>query len=332
MLAVILLSAFGLLAALVGNLSSAYVGSTQVLNQKLIKQQKMELNQTAVLIQKITQDFLDVPGSTGNPNPAAWLCDGTHAASNQIRRVVTCRGTPAVAYDVWNRPLNGVMVRQAGMGMFAQPRFAATAPVVGITLVSWGPNGQLDTTLPVNPTTLNQLTTISMGGDDVGITFTNQRTQESNWQKVVSNAVEIGQSASRFYAERSKIFQQSLGSYYSTSNITLDDTDINKWKALPGAPNFTAILSPVGVSGAINADIIGASENLDAIGRSLVNGDNSTGRFTLNANVTSSNQSGLGTELDTLNLSLTQSNTAWVVAAPVCTASSFNCIVIKGGY
>lgn len=334
MFAIILFALFGILTGVVGGIAYTFTHSTQMLNALLRADQARTLSDLKELVQVISADALDVPGTAGNPGPAVWLCNPANGTVSLTKRVISCQSGTNLALDEWHRPLQGVMVRQTGVGMYAKPGMAGTAPVVAMAIISSGPNGVLDTALPTNPTTLAQVTGITIAGDDIGTTFSNQLTQSKAWQNIITQAQILGQIAGRYYYDKSIAFQKTISSSDVSGSLNISEEDIQGWKRLPGAPNFTDIMNPQGSTASnIDDNKIGATQYRNDVERTLVNASNGAGHFNLVATVSSSGIAGTGQEKDTLLLTLTQTSTGWSTGVPQCNgANPTSCIVIKGGY
>jgi len=347
MQALVLFIMFGVLAATIGSIIGNYAEGTAAFIQRMEEAQSKVFDDIqTVLLGIVVPNALESPdtGLLSNRDPAVYMCQ-----NEDLQRVVPCRtlsGTLGMV-DMWGNRIQGRLHRFNGTTVHS---FAPGAlmgfnvPVTAYVLVSGGADGIVDVrlqqainSLGSSPDIRTMLglaayrTTTGAAGqstDDIVVTFSDQRAQETNLAGLSNAISRIGAAALRYYQGRVAVNYANIGNAYEDifedGPITLDDDTLNQWQT-PTGVSFAAIAS--------NFNLLGADEDRTFIQRTLPTG----GGFDLTTNSSVS---------DCIDYTLTpRSGTNWSLAvAPNCrstanlactsncvSALSINCIRVQGG-
>ncbi|RYG61564.1 MAG: hypothetical protein EON60_03040 [Alphaproteobacteria bacterium] len=214
-----------------------------------------------VVTTDITPEFMHA-----NPNNLATLAAYLRGMP-QLKQLASAR-TGDAATDAWGRELRGAIFT-ANEALQAN----VFAPVTGIALVSAGPDGVFQTTVPT-VTQLSQVTGIAApsGSDDIVVTFNNRRAQEDVFASMQAALRRIGTAAVKelqgrlaTHREKQLVAYQKAITEGKSPDISMLDVSKD-----PTAPTFKKLDSTT--AGLANRSALGIDGDFDMLQRTVKGG------------------------------------------------------------
>jgi hypothetical protein len=273
MQAMFIFSLFTFVLALMGSIMTSGSKSSEILTEERIKETGRFFEAMAQVIKTdVTQKYL-----TANPNNHSTI-------PNYITGLPEVAAMSAGLYssvgiDAWGKPLQGAIVTQYQLiTASADANSTVSVPVTAIAFVSSGPDGELQTVIPTNPTTINAVRNIvvptdSSGkptSDDIVYTFDNREDQMRLLQTIHSHMERIGTASLKEYQYRVTDFRANLIKEYET-NVSL-----GKAVAAPDMDLSTYANPPKMLSLETDANryALGVDEDMAVLQRELASGRN----------------------------------------------------------
>jgi hypothetical protein len=233
---------FGLLSSIIGGIIAVSNLTTQRLRVMLLNEAHEQFRSANVMLNgQYIPNYLQsppIPGA-GTSTPAGpYVC-----GIEDIRQILNC--SSGVPKDPWNHDITGVVVRQM-QAIATKTNLVFNVPVTGYALLSAGPDGIIQSTLPSNPTTIAQLTALTPSGDDILEVFTDQKGQQDNVGRVEGALTRIGQAAIQNYQRQfALIVKPSLASIYAAANFADITTPAaqNYWKTYVTQTSGTQVVN-----------------------------------------------------------------------------------------
>jgi hypothetical protein len=233
---------FGLLSAIIGGIIAVSNLTTQRLRIMLLNEAHEQFREANVMLNgQYIPNYLQsppIPGA-GTSTPAGpYVC-----GIEDIRQILNC--SSGVPKDPWNHDVTGVVVRQM-QAMATKNNLVFNVPVTGYALLSAGPDGIVQTTLPTNPTSIAQLTALTPAGDDILGVLTDQKGQQDNVGRIETAMSRIGQAATQNYQRQfSLIVKPNLASIYAAANFAdiTSDAAQNYWKTYVTQTSGTVVVN-----------------------------------------------------------------------------------------
>jgi hypothetical protein len=239
---------FGLLSAIIGGIITLSNLTTQRLRVMLLNQAHEEFRDADVMLNgQYIPDYLQSPPiAGGGPSTPAgpYVC-----GIEDIRQILNC--SSGVPKDPWNKDLTGVVVRQM-QAIATKNNLVFNVPVTGYALLSAGPDGVVQTTLPTNPTSIGQLTALTASGDDILEVFTDVKGQQDNVGRIENALSRIGQAATENYQHQfSLIIKPDIAAIYAAANFTdvTSPAAQNYWKIYVTQTSGTQVVNLTSGSG-----------------------------------------------------------------------------------
>ncbi|RYG61746.1 MAG: hypothetical protein EON60_02370 [Alphaproteobacteria bacterium] len=214
-----------------------------------------------VVTSDITPEFM-------HANPSNYTTLATYLRGMpQLKQLASSR-TGDAATDAWGRQLRGAIFT-ANEALQAN----VFAPVTGIAMVSAGPDGVFQTTVP-NVTQLSQITGISApsSSDDIVITFNNRRAQEDVFASMQAAMRRIGTAAVKELQGRLSAHREKQLAAYQKAITEGKSPDINMLDVSKDstAPTFKKLDSTT--AGLANRRALGVDGDFDVLQRTVRGG------------------------------------------------------------
>lgn len=217
MQAILLISIFTLFLSLVTGIIVSGSGNVEQLKRLYQLETEAWFQRIAdVTLNDLTLTNLEAGVAVGrDANIRAWI-----TSTPELNALRINGGLPT--HDAWNRPITGaasVQLRELNQ----TSTNSVQAPVTAIALISGGSNGVVEEPLATQLNTIPLTNLNVMGlesyrsGDDIILTFTDEVSQQSNWQNIKMLVDRIGQTALRQYQGQLKAYQPSLSNAYEAN-------------------------------------------------------------------------------------------------------------------
>lgn len=257
-----------LMAAIV---TSGSTGSAMLTEQRIADTQRFFEAVATVVKNDITQQYL-----TANPN-------NDKTPPDYIRKLPAAAAMSSGLYgevgvDAWGNTLRGAVVNEYQLlSSASDPDNFISVPVTAVALVSAGPDGKLQTTIPANPATVLAVRNIvaptdAKGlptSDDIVYTFDNRADQMRVMQTLQAHLERIGSAALREYQGRVATFRAALVAKYQA------DVAAGKAVAPPSmdlADHGSSAPKMLSLSSAANRRELGVDEDFSMLERTLPDG------------------------------------------------------------
>ncbi|TKW60933.1 MAG: hypothetical protein DI628_08590 [Blastochloris viridis] len=264
-------SLFTFVLALMGSIISFGSKDAAILTDERIKETGRFFEAMAQVIKTdVTQKYL-----TANPNNHVTI-------ANYITGLPEVAAMSAGLYndvgvDAWGKPLQGAIVTEYQLiTASADANSAVSVPVTAIAFVSSGPDGVLQTVMPLNPTTINQVRNIVAPSDaagrptsdDIVYTFDNREDQMRQLQTLHAHMERIGTASLKEYQYRVSDFRAALIKQYET-DVALGKAVAAPDMNLANQPNPPKMLS---LDSSANRYKLGVDEDIAILERTLASG------------------------------------------------------------
>lgn len=271
MQAMFIFSLFTFVLALMGSIITFGTKSSENLTLDRIKETGRFFEAMAQVIKNdVTQKYL-----TANPNNHKTV--PTYIVGLPEVAAMSAGLYSNVGVDAWGKPLQGAIVTEYQLiTASADASSAVRVPVTAIAFVSSGPDGELQTVIPSNPTTIGQVRNIvvptSASGlptsDDIVYTFDNREDQMRLLQTLHAHLERIGTASLKEYQYRVTDFRADLIKKYEqdvAKGIAVTAPDME----LASHSNAPVMLSLTTVS---NRYKLGVDEDIAILERTLASG------------------------------------------------------------
>jgi hypothetical protein len=349
MQAMLFFGLFGFMAAVIGGIIALSNVTAQKLRLMLLDQTHQQFKNVATVInEQYVRSYLQSPVPSGGTSQdiGPFIC-----ALQEVRQLIDC--STGLPKDPWGHDVTGKVVRQ--MKAFSTTNnLVFSVPVTAYAMLSAGPDGIVDTTLPPNPTTIAQLTALTATNDDILEVFTDAKGQQDNVNAVQGAMDHMGLAVQKQYQEQFGQIKSGLQNMYANINGNTDITSAqmqNAWKVWTdsshqppavGDPNYTTLMTAYRTNiipsyptpslnklftGAVfNPYTVGADGDLATIQRTLPSG----GSMGVTASVSDSDFTHYGIN-DVILISITTAGTVWPQVTSNCNSTPpINCLKLKG--
>jgi len=271
MQAMFIFSLFTFVLALMGSIISFGSKDAAILTDERIKETGRFFEAMAQVVKNdVTQKYL-----TANPHNHVTI-------ANYIKGLPEVAAMSAGLYndlgvDAWGRPLQGAIVTEYQLiTASADANSVVSVPVTAIAFVSSGPDGVLQTVLPLNPTTINQVRNIVVPtngsglptSDDIVYTFDNREDQMRQLQTIHAHMERIGTASLKEYQYRVTSFRAGLIAAYE------QDVALGKAVAAPdmNLANHSNAPKMLSLESEANRYSLGVDEDIAVLERTLASG------------------------------------------------------------
>ncbi len=271
MQAMFIFSLFTFVLALMGSIITFGSKNAEILTDERIKETGRFFEAMAQVVKNdVTQKYL-----TANPNNHVTI-------PNYITGLPEVAAMSAGLYssvgvDAWGKPLQGAIVTQYQLiTASADANSTVSVPVTAIAFVSGGPDGEVQTVIPANPTTIGAVRNIVVPtnaagqptSDDIVYTFDNREDQMRLLQTIHGHMERIGTASLKEYQYRVTDFRSKLITKYE------QDVALGKAVAAPDMDlsNHSNAPKMLSLETDTNRYALGVDEDISVLQRRLASG------------------------------------------------------------